>query len=96
MAPWKAPVPPRPAAVEPLAPSRYKVQFTASAVFHDKLGGDRSLENIRLACHGHNQYLAEHDYEKQAMARHRRSGNRLSEAAVADSLGRLASFRGAG
>jgi 5-methylcytosine-specific restriction endonuclease McrA len=28
---------PRPALVQPLAPSRYKVQFTASAGFHDKL-----------------------------------------------------------
>jgi hypothetical protein len=31
-----APVPQRPV-VEPLAPARYKVQFTASAAFHDKL-----------------------------------------------------------
>ncbi len=28
---------PRPAVVEPLAPARYKVQFTASAALHDKL-----------------------------------------------------------
>jgi hypothetical protein len=32
-----APTPSRPAVVEPLAPARYKVQFTASAAFHDKL-----------------------------------------------------------
>jgi len=29
--------PPRPAIVQPLSPARYKVQFTASAEFHDKL-----------------------------------------------------------
>jgi hypothetical protein len=34
--PWVASRP-RPAVVEPLAPSRYKVQFTASAKFRDKL-----------------------------------------------------------
>jgi hypothetical protein len=32
-----APAPPRPAVVQPLAPGRFKVQFTASAVFRDKL-----------------------------------------------------------
>ena len=30
-------MPPRPALVEPLSPTRYKVQFTASAELHDKL-----------------------------------------------------------
>ncbi len=41
-----APAPPkplRPAVVEPLAPSRYKVQFTASAELHDKLERLRAL-----------------------------------------------------
>ena len=33
----------RPAVVEPLAPSRYKVQFTASAELHDKLERLRAL-----------------------------------------------------
>ena len=33
----------RPAAVEPLAPARYKVQFTASAALHDKLERLRAL-----------------------------------------------------
>ncbi len=42
------PVPPgpghaKPAAVEPLAPARYKVQFTASAALHDKLERLRAL-----------------------------------------------------
>jgi hypothetical protein len=33
-------------------------------------GGDHSLQNIRLMCAPHNQYLAEHDYGREAMARH--------------------------
>jgi hypothetical protein len=178
VAPWRAPAPVRLASVEPLAPSRYKVQFTASAELHDKLerlralmrssvpdgdlgaiieqavteklerlesarfaktkaprktvaepdprpssrdvpaavrravyerdegrcrfvdeqgrrctardrlefhhwhphgyGGDRSLQNIRLMCRTHNQYLAGHDYGQKAMARHRSSQHRIS------------------
>jgi hypothetical protein len=169
----------RPAVVEPLAPARYKVQFTASAELHDKLerlralmrssvpdgdlaviieqavteklerlearrfartevprrglsesdtspkarqipaavkravyerdegrcryvdeqgrrckardrlefhhrrpfghGGDHSVENICLMCRAHNGYLAELDYGKRAVARHRRSANRVFE-----------------
>ena len=30
------------------------------------LGGDRSLRNISLMCHAHNQYLAEHDYGRDS------------------------------
>ena len=174
-----ASLPVRPAVVEPLAPSRYKVQFTASAELHDKLerlralmrssvpdgdlaaiveqavteklqrlearrfaqtetprktlaesktspvtrqipaavkravyerdggrcryvddqgrrckarqglefhhrhpfgfGGDHSVANVSLACRCHNGYLAEVDYGRQAMARHRRPGTRPSE-----------------
>ena len=51
------------------------------------LGGDHSPQNIRLTCHAHNQYLAEQDYGKAAMTRSRRSGNRASNAAAADSIG---------
>jgi hypothetical protein len=36
------------------------------------LGGDRSLKNIALLCHVHNQYLAEHDYGRAATVRYRR------------------------
>jgi hypothetical protein len=46
-------------------------------------GGDRSPDNIRLMCPTHNQYLADHDYGKHAMARHRCSGNQVSERRVA-------------
>src|SRR5260221_1032979 len=35
------------------------------------LGGDHSVENIRLMCRGHNAYLAECDYGREAMARPR-------------------------
>jgi hypothetical protein len=36
-------------------------------------GGDRSPDNLSLMCPTHNQYLADHDYGKKAMAGHRRS-----------------------
>jgi hypothetical protein len=36
-------------------------------------GGGHSAEDVSLACHGHNMYLAEVDYGREAMARHRRS-----------------------
>ena len=53
-----------------------------------------------LTCRAHNTYLAEHDYGREAMARHRASGNRVSEAAAVYSAGStvtpaLASPRGA-
>ncbi len=38
------------------------------------LGGDHSPRNTCLMCDTHNAYLAERDYGKEAMARHRRSG----------------------
>jgi hypothetical protein len=171
---------PRPGVVEPLAPARYKVQFTASAELHDKIerlrallrptvpdgdlaaiieqavteklqrlearrfarteaarkstpksnvspttrripaavrravyerdggrcryedtqgrrctavqglefhhrhpyahGGDHSLANVALMCRSHNAYLAEADYGREAIARHRRSRSRALEA----------------
>ena len=37
VAPPAAPPPARPVVVQPLAPRRYKMQFTASAELHDKL-----------------------------------------------------------
>ncbi|HYN44150.1 MAG TPA: HNH endonuclease signature motif containing protein [Thermoanaerobaculia bacterium] len=39
-------------------------------------GGDHSVANIALACKRHNGYLAEVDYGREAIARHRRSGTR--------------------
>ncbi len=184
--PPKTPAPTRPGSIEPLAPARYKVQFTASAGLHDKLerlralmrasvpdgdlgaiielavseklerlearrfaktksprqgfsrrdaasrhipaavrravherdgsrcrfvdeqgrrctardrlefhhrrpfghGGDHELANIQLLCH--NQYVAEHDYGSKAMARHRCSRDRVSEAPAVYSSASLA------
>ena len=43
-------------------------------------GGDHTPQNILLMCRTHNQYLAEHDYGRQAMSRYRRPGDRVSEA----------------
>jgi hypothetical protein len=51
------------------------------------LGGDHSLKNLRLMCHAHNSYLAEHDYGREAMARHRRPSNGESGAIAITSLG---------
>ena len=39
----RAPAQPHPGRVEPLAPARYKIQFTASAELHDKLERRRAL-----------------------------------------------------
>jgi hypothetical protein len=40
------------------------------------LGGDHSVANTSLQCRRHNGYLAEVDYGREAIARHRRSGTR--------------------
>ena len=42
-------------------------------------GGDHSVDNVALACKCHNGYLAEVDYGRDALARHRRSGTRPPE-----------------
>ena len=42
-------------------------------------GGDHSVENIQMMCRAHNEYLAERDYGKDVMDRHRRSANRVCE-----------------
>ena len=142
--PWVA-ARPRPAVVEPLAPSRYKVQFTASAELREKLerlearrfgrtksarktvstcdsaprtrripaavrravderdegrcrcvdaqghrctasarlefhhrrpwafGGDHSPDNLALLCSAHNRLMAEIDYGRSALEKHRHS-----------------------
>jgi hypothetical protein len=44
-------------------------------------GGDHSPENIRLLRPIHNQYLAERDYGRRAMARHKGSGPGLGSTA---------------
>ena len=42
-------------------------------------GGGHSVDNISLACRAHNGYLAEVDYGRKAVARHRRSEERPLE-----------------
>jgi 5-methylcytosine-specific restriction endonuclease McrA len=42
-------------------------------------GGDHSLANVSLLCRAHNRYLAEVDYGREAIGRHRRSGTSSSE-----------------
>jgi hypothetical protein len=125
-----------PVVIQPLAPSRYKVQFTASTELHDKLERLRALlrsevpdgnlgaiieqavseklARLEARCFAtfrlpsgarcasvteagavtwtrgadaHNSYLAEHDYGREAMARHRRSSNGGSGAIAITSLG---------
>ena len=43
------------------------------------LGGDRSVDNVRLLCRVHNLYMAEMDYGKDKMERYRRSADRVRE-----------------
>jgi len=40
-------------------------------------GGDHSPDGISLACRTHNRYLAEIDYGRQRIAKHRRGGDRV-------------------
>jgi hypothetical protein len=47
-------------------------------------GGDHRPEGIRLACRAHNLFLAEHDYGREAIARHRRPADRGSGTTTPD------------
>jgi hypothetical protein len=48
--------------------------------FHHRLpfgrGGDHSVANVALACRSHNGYMAEVDYGREAVARHRKARSR--------------------
>jgi len=77
-------------AAEGVAPSRTP---GAAAAAHDPIWsstitsgrsarGEHSVGNLRLMCPTHNALLAERDYGTAAMARHRRSGGRVSEGGV--------------
>ena len=58
-------------------PARERLEF-----HHDDpygLGGDRSVNNIRLMCSCHNAYMAELDYGKEKMDQYRRSADRVGE-----------------
>jgi hypothetical protein len=45
-------------------------------------GGSHNLDNVLLVCRTHNLYLAEREYGKEVMERHRSSPNRVSEPAA--------------
>jgi predicted restriction endonuclease len=49
-------------------PERNRLEFHHRHPFG--FGGDHRLENIRLLCHGHNQYMAEHDYGVRTKVRY--------------------------
>ena len=51
-------------------------------------GGDHSPENIAILCAVHNALVAERDYGKEVMARHRGSGGRVSEPRGVYSIGK--------
>ncbi len=61
-------------------PERNRLQFHHRHPFG--LGGGYSVGNIRLMCRAHNAYLAECDYGREAMARHRRSRSQPSPTAA--------------
>jgi hypothetical protein len=42
------------------------------------LGGDHSVTNVGLMCRAHNAFMAEFDYGREAMARHRRAPSSAS------------------
>jgi 5-methylcytosine-specific restriction endonuclease McrA len=46
------------------------------------LGGEHSVQNIRLMCRAHNDYLAQCDYGREAMANHRRPREPASPTAL--------------
>jgi hypothetical protein len=46
------------------------------------LGGDHSVENVRMMCRGHNAYLAECDYGREVMASRRRPHRGASPASA--------------
>ena len=63
----------------PLATSIVSTSSAVAPLVPSLTGGDHSLANLALMCRSHNGYLADLDYGREAMARHRRSGNLPSE-----------------
>ena len=66
-------------------PERHRLEFHHQHPFG--YGGDHSPQRIRLMCRAHNAYLAVHDYGREAMARYRGSGGRVSETVATCSPG---------
>jgi hypothetical protein len=59
-------------------PERDRLEFHHRRPFG--LGGGHSVVNVGLMCRAHNVYMAECDYGKEAMARHRHAPSRTSPA----------------
>jgi len=57
-------------------------------------GGDHSPENLPLVCRAHNALVAEQDYGKERMARHRRGASHEGGARLAGLVGRGALLEG--
>jgi hypothetical protein len=51
-------------------PERHRLEFHHQYPFG--FGGDHRSDGLRLMCKAHNQLLAEHDYGRETIARHRR------------------------
>jgi hypothetical protein len=58
-------------------PEHHQLEF--HHVYPYGFGGDHRPEDIRLMCRTHNQLIADHDYGRTAMERHRRSRDRGPE-----------------
>ena len=69
-------------------PERHRLELHHDEPYGLGLGGDRSVDNVRLACPAHNAYMAELDYGKEKMDRHRRSAERVGEPQPTLELGR--------
>ena len=65
---------------------RHQLEFHHAGTPYGR-GGAHSVRNIRLVCVPHNQYLAELEYGKDAMERHRRPRDHVSESAAVYSIG---------
>jgi HNH endonuclease len=58
-------------------PERNRLQYHHRHPFG--LGGDHSISNVQLLCRAHNAYVAECDYGRETMARHRRTSSNASQ-----------------
>ena len=59
-------------------------------------GGDHSPDGISLLCRAHNRYLAEVDFGRQPIAKHRRAGDRVSGPPDSPANGSMVRPRAAG
>lgn len=69
--------------------TRERLEFHHDGTLYAR-GGDHSPENIRLMCRVHNALLAEQEYGKEKMARHRLSKSHGSKPVAVRSIGSAA------